>query len=276
MKYLLALVFSFMIGFACAGTPPTTSLHYANGDSSAPSTMGFNLLDLGNQAACDGPGGSPCLLFLGAKSNNIPAVKAAVSAACPNGVLDPAIWGFFAIDEPHDGQISTMITIVDYIHANCPHRSGTLTGGAPIFVDAYDISTVENHPRYYITGGTATNPVSNIHMNAANDYVGVEGYCARSDQFDVQCIDRAVASITANGWPLRRVVPVYQAFGNYPGGNWVCPTVAQFNAMMAEWGSLLPNPVFEFIYSWAVQSGDNAMSQGCTRTQKPWQTHIAP
>jgi hypothetical protein len=60
--------------------------------------------------------------------------------------------------------------------------------------------------------------------------------------------------------------PLYQAFGggNYPDdakGYWVLPTAAQERQLLAAWAQLVPDPKFDYAYSWGSQQGDTAMSQ---------------
>jgi hypothetical protein len=60
-------------------------------------------------------------------------------------------------------------------------------------------------------------------------------------------------------------VPVYQAFGGGSfvddgGGSYQLPTAAQESEILSTWGSLVPTPVFDFVYSWGVQDGDQALS----------------
>ena len=75
-----------------------------------------------------------------------------------------------------------------------------------------------------------------------------------------------------SGWPRRAagressMVPVYQTFGggNYPddaNGYWVLPTVAQERQILANWAAAIPNPKFDYAYSWGSQEGDTALSQ---------------
>jgi hypothetical protein len=70
----------------------------------------------------------------------------------------------------------------------------------------------------------------------------------------------------AQGWPLSSIVPVYQTFGggNYPddaNGHWVMPSAAQERQLLAEWAAVVPNPKFDYAYSWGPQEGDKALSQ---------------
>ena len=63
------------------------------------------------------------------------------------------------------------------------------------------------------------------------------------------------------GIPQKDLVPVYQAFGGGGYASWIMPTAAQEQQILAEWGSVLPNPAFDFAYSWGVQDGDTALTK---------------
>jgi hypothetical protein len=60
------------------------------------------------------------------------------------------------------------------------------------------------------------------------------------------------------------MVPIYQAVG---GGQWrddedgryVMPTPAQKEEIVHRWQALVPNPVFDVVYSWGSQEGDYAL-----------------
>ncbi len=56
-------------------------------------------------------------------------------------------------------------------------------------------------------------------------------------------------------------MPVYQAFGGGSYASYILPTAAQEQAILSEWGSVLPNPAFDYTYSWGSQDGDTALSQ---------------
>ena len=55
-------------------------------------------------------------------------------------------------------------------------------------------------------------------------------------------------------------MPDYQAFGGGTYAKWILPTATQEEQMLSRWGSLLPNPAFDYAYSWGTQLGDTALS----------------
>jgi hypothetical protein len=70
----------------------------------------------------------------------------------------------------------------------------------------------------------------------------------------------------ARGWPRASIVPVYQAFGggNYSddgNGYWVMPTAAQERQILADWAAVIPDPVFDYAYSWGSQASDTSLDQ---------------
>ena len=42
---------------------------------------------------------------------------------------------------------------------------------------------------------------------------------------------------------------------------WTLPTPAQETEILSTWGGSVPNPVFDYAYSWGVQDGDTALSE---------------
>src|SRR5207253_3026636 len=56
-----------------------------------------------------------------------------------------------------------------------------------------------------------------------------------------------------------QIVPVYQAFGGGGYSAWILPTATQEQQILSTWGALVPNPAFDYAYSWGVQSSDTAL-----------------
>ena len=94
-------------------------------------------------------------------------------------------------------------------------------------------------------------------------------------------INVTVAALkTQTGIPSWRIVPVFQAFGNYPGGddsggNWALPTAAQEQSILARWHSLLTGTRLDYTYSWGVQHGDKALSTAPAALQQVFKQHNA-
>jgi hypothetical protein len=81
-------------------------------------------------------------------------------------------------------------------------------------------------------------------------------YWTSTTTCDLDLITEAVEGSVANGIPRSVLVPVFQAFGR--GADSApdqprMPTPAQMEQIFARWDSLLPNPVFDYTYSWAIQ-----------------------
>jgi hypothetical protein len=70
----------------------------------------------------------------------------------------------------------------------------------------------------------------------------------------------------ALGWPRASIVPVYQAFGggdylDNDNGSYLLPTAAQERQLLADWAAVVPDPKFDYAYSWGQQKGDMSLSQ---------------
>src|SRR5205809_4323743 len=245
-----------------------SGLHYAanhNFPSSggyAPAQAGFNLADLSGVSTLNAlPSGVKGLVWLGlcngADATFINAVKPFIG--------NPKLFGFYLVDEPDPtGQwnplcpAANLMAESDWIHANVP--------GAKTFIVMMNMGTNES-PTY---DGTY-NPV-NSHI----DLYGFDPYPCRQDMSgscDYSWITKSVAAAEASGVPRGSMVPIYQAFGggNW-GGNYAVPTSSQEQQILSIWASLLPNPVFDYAYSWGAQNSDQAL-EGLPALQAVFSAH---
>jgi len=237
---------------------PVTAHHYApnhNFDSSGsyvPANAGFNLADVSNVSQLDSlPSGVKGLVWLGlcngADSSFINAVQPFVG--------DPNVFGFYLMDEPDPTgrwaplcPAANLMAESDWIHANVP--------GAQTFIVMINVNT-SAAPVYANT----YNP-DNSHI----DLYAPDPYPCRTEVggCDYSGITSAVAAAQAAGIPPGSIVPVYQAFGgggysDDGGGQYTLPTVSQEEQILAVWGALVPNPVFDYAYSWGTQNSDQAL-----------------
>jgi len=244
--------------FSISVTEPTASppqLHYtSNGNFAAngsfvPGAAGFNVADLGDVATLNAlPAGVLGLVWLGMCNGADTAFIAAVQPFTNNAKL----FGFYLMDEPDPtGQYAPLCTAAhlreesDWIHANVP--------GARTFIVMMNLGTPTN-PTYMNT----YNP-----QNTGIDLFGLDPYPVRP-QFtggvNYNVIGAAVSAAEAAGIPLGAIVPVFQAFGGGGYTSYTLPTVAQAQQLLATWGALVPNPVFDYAYSWGQQSGDQSLA----------------
>lgn len=232
-------------------TEPVTSLHYAPNANVvnglyAPGADGFNLADVSSAAAADAlPAGVEGLVWLGDTSGLTASFESTVNAA----IGDSKVYGFYLTDEPGpDVSAANLKAELDYIHSVDP--------GAKTFI------MLENN-------GTPTNP--SYSFNPANtdiDLFGIDPYPIRpasegsefANGYDYAVIGDAVAAAEAEGIPQSQLVPVYQAFGGGQYTSYTLPTAAQEQTILSTWGQYLPNPAFDYAYSWGTQDGDTALS----------------
>jgi hypothetical protein len=250
---------------ACSSGPPpapppswpATHLHYApNGNFSSsgqylPGTDGFNLADVKvyEKSELDSlPAGVRGLVWLGACNGATASFRSAVEAY--RG--DPKLFGFYVMDEPLPSKCSPAHLLAEdnWIHKHVP--------GAVTFAILENLGS-EKDPTF--TG-------SYTPGDSGLDLVGIDPYPVRSELHspDWVQISQYVKMAEAQGWPLSSIVPVYQTFGggNYPddaNGHWVMPSAAQERQLLAEWAAVVPNPKFDYAYSWGPQEGDKALSQ---------------
>jgi hypothetical protein len=232
---------------------PVASLHGAvNGNlgtdgSYLPGADGFNLADISTVAELDAlPAGVRALVWIGSCGGATSTFARTVVAFS----RDPRVFAFYLMDEPY---LST-----------CPAR---------------DLEAESNWVHHHVRGartfvvltnlGPARTPSYRGAYSPANtnvDLVGLDPYPVRSELTspDYGEIAKRVGAAEAAGWPLASLVPVYQAFGGGAetddgGGHWAAPTAVQERTMLAAWAAVLPNPVFDLVYSWGTQQGDVAL-----------------
>jgi hypothetical protein len=234
---------------------PVTSLHYASNSNFGqsgrylPGADGFNLADVDSKTALDRlPSGVRGLVWLGDCSGATASFRSAVDALAG----DRKLFGFYVMDEPLRSTCpaANLLAEDNWIHAHVP--------GAKTF------AILENL-------GPHTSPTfagSYTPRDSGLDLIGIDPYPVRSElrSPDYAEIARYVRMAEASGWPRASIVPVYQTFGGgtySDGGNgrWVLPTAAQERQMLADWAAVVPDPKFDYAYSWGSQKEDTALNQ---------------
>jgi hypothetical protein len=227
---------------------PNTPLHYtANGNfvngHYAPGADGFNMADISSASQLSElPSGDKALVYLGMTGG----VTAAFEAAVQRFIGKSQVYGFYLADEPSPSAATAanLKAESDWIHANDP--------GAKTFI-VEENSSGNLTPQYYYTP-----------TNTNVDLFGLDPYPVQTNvpnNYDLNIISLAVQTAESIGIPQKDLVPVYQAFGGGSYSTYILPTVAQEQAILSEWGSLLPNPAFDYAYSWGTQDGDTALGQ---------------
>ena len=220
---------------------PNTSLHYtANGNfvngQYAPGADGFNLADISSASQLSElPSGDKALVYLGMTGGVTASFKAAVEPF----IGSSQVYGFYLADEPSPSAATAanLKAESDWIHANDP--------GAKTFI-VEENSSGNLTPQYYYTPA-----------NTDIDLFGLDPYPVQTNvpnNYDLNIIPLAVQSAESIGIPQQDLVPVYQAFGGGSYASYILPTAAQEQAILSEWGSVLPNPAFDYTYSWGAKT----------------------
>jgi hypothetical protein len=226
-------------------TDPTTALHYtANGNFVngvyAPGADGFNLADVGSVSELNSlPAGVKGLVYLGLTGGVTSSFISTVSQFIGN----PNLYGFYIADEPGPGLAANLKAEADWIHANVP--------GAKTFMVEENMSSNTSPVYVYAPANTDI------------DLFGLDPYPVQTNvpnNLDYNIIPLAVSTAEADGVPQADIVPVYQAFGGGQYTTYILPTGAQEDEILSTWGASVPNPVFDYAYSWGVQDGDTALS----------------
>ena len=252
---------------------PTVPLHAAfntQGDISDLIALGFNLIDLtGSKTNPTStlalvnalPEGLQALVWLGNLGN------APKGQSCPTpGFSDdefkaqvdilannPKVFGYNLADEPHPSRCPDAANAIqarsDYIHTHAPGQKTYIT-----ILDGSNMCPEGEGCEYHALRPEIT------HV----DLMGIDPYPCHFDSAgqpvmcDTSKISQRVQVAVANGIPISAIVPVFQAFGQegrLDGKSiyYRTPTTAEFQDMLNLWKSLVPNPIFDFVYTWGIQ-----------------------
>src|SRR6266446_2174735 len=261
---------------------------------------GFNLADVSSAGSLSGMQSDvQALVYLGLTETvggvtySCPGADAAFqNLVAPFLGHDSQIYGFYITDEPSATGTATgglqcppanLAAESDYLHAHFPGKRTFIvldnegSSHAPSYVTTENAQCTGNHAPYQCYSGSGTGSCNGF--TAANSHVdlfGIDPYPCRTclNGCDISGIltSNYNAAITA-GFTQANLVPVFQAFGlgsffpytstcdgNQGTSQYAVPTVAQEQAILSQWHSLLPNPAFDYVYSWGTQSGDTSLS----------------
>lgn len=228
-----------------------------------PSAVGFTLADVASRQALDLlPHGVRGLVYLGMCSG----ADAAFQAAVLQFAADPRLFGFYLIDEPDPKSCaaSNLAAESAFIHARLK--------GATVFVVLQNLSSSRDPS--FLGGYTK--------QNTRIDLFGIATYPCRSELngCDPGMIDSYVRAAVSAGIPTSDIVPVYQSFGGGSwvddgGGHYVLPTAEEARMIICDWASLIPQPVFDYTYSWGSQRGDQALGTSPPELKAVFSAHNA-
>lgn len=200
------------------------------------------------------------MVYLGSCGGDSPQFRSQVTPFAGSRNL----FGFFIIDEPDPATCpaSRLAAESAYIHRQLP--------GARTFITEQNLSG----------SGTPSYRGGYDRSNTGIDLFGLDPYPCRSELrgCDYAMIDRYVAAAERAGLQRDAIIPVFQAFG---GGEWVddaggryqLPTPAQAARIMLGWAQLVPNPVFDVVYSWGVQRNDVALGDASGALRQAFLAH---
>jgi len=251
------LIVGGVLSVAALGAP-MTDLHlgpnhnFDAGGHYLPGKFGFNLADIENVSQLEGlPDGVQGLVWVGQCNG----VDATFLRTVQPFVGKPKVFGFYLMDDPDPtGRYKSLCT-PDNLKAESDWIHDHITG-AKTFIALMKLGS-SKAPSFVNTYNPA-----NSHI----DLFGIDPYPCRTEinDCDYEMIDRYVAAAEAWRIPRSCMVPIYQTFG---GGNWkddgggkyVLPSPKQMQEMLERWERLVPAPVFDFVYSWGSQNGDEAL-----------------
>jgi hypothetical protein len=232
--------------------------------------MGFDLLDVagsttdpaGVNAAVDSlPGDARALVWVG-NLDNAPG-----GSSCPppgfswgrfTAQVDalkgnPRVYGYYLADEPHPAVCPTAAADIkaraDYIHATAP--------GQTAFIVVQDGSAAcgADLGCEYRALRPATTDVDLVGLDPYPCHYDGSGNAVPCD--DALIVERVQAAVTS-GIPASAIVPVFQAFGQHGRKDgktayYRMPSVSELSAILRTWGTVVPDPAFDYFYSFGVQ-----------------------
>ncbi|HEY2796238.1 MAG TPA: hypothetical protein VGJ28_27980 [Micromonosporaceae bacterium] len=231
--------------------PTTPTLHYVSNTGphiAAAANLGFDLFDVSpNKSRIDGLGaGQRALVWLGNLDNTdcTPGYSwSAFTAAVDRLAHDPKVFGYYISDEPHPSICSTAVADIraraDYIRAHAP--------GQKSFIVVMDASRIcGTHPgcEYRQLNAHTTH----VDLFGIDPFPCHSGAPCAPERIDVE-VERAIDG----GIPVNDIVPVFQVFGqacSSRAGYYQLPSAAALRDMFAQWQASVPDPAFDFAYTW--------------------------
>jgi len=257
---------------------PTLPLHAAfntQGDISELIALGFNLIDITGSKTNPAstlavvnalPDETQALVWVGNLGNAPKGQK------CPppgfsdvefKALVDmlantPKVFGYNLADEPHPSVCPDAANAIkarsDYIH--------TYASGQKAYITIQDGSNMcpEGEGCEY----HALRPeITHVDLIGLDPYPCHFNNAGQAVRCDTSIISKRVELAIANGIPTSAIVPVFHAFGQegrLDGKSiyYRTPTTAEFQEMLDLWKSLLPNPIFDFAYTWGIQCTESS------------------
>lgn len=235
-----------------AAAPGHPTMHYISntGPQIAPAArLGFNLFDLGpDESRIDALGpGQQALVWLGNLDNTDCTPNYSWSeftASVDRLAHDPKVFGYYISDEPHPSVCAHAVADIraraDYIHAHAPGQKSFI-----VLMDSSRNCGTQLGCEYRELGPVVT------HV----DLYGIDPFpCRLTGICSPQRIDTEVGRATDGGIPVEQIVPVFQVFGQTCSSNaakyYGLPSASEFEEMLDHWSDLVPDPVFDFAYTW--------------------------
>lgn len=266
MRIIITLIIALLISIATTAWSQGASIsphlhytpngHYNGAGEYEPAKAGFNIADVSNPATLAAlPDGSRALIWIGQCNGADSTFTNTLHPYTADNKLQSKIFGFYLMDEPDPtGKYFPKCTAEnlkaesDWIHEH--------------FKDAKTFFILMNQSSSKTPTYDNTYTMANTHV----DLFGIDPYPCRTELkgCDYSMIENFVRAVEKWGIPADHIVPVYQAFG---GGDWtddgsgkyLLPTADETRKMMAIWKTLVPNPVFDYAYSWGSQKSDQAL-----------------
>lgn len=270
MRFLRGLIgFTVAALLLLSGGPAhaaTTKHHYISNldGSTAPRKFGFTVFDMGPYPSEIRalPTGVRALVWLGEKCPT-PADDAFRQTVDRLSHMSK-VFGYYLSDEPHV--------------AECPDGPAAVRSRASYIRRVSDGSqrsfiVLDKHNGKYADYKAFRPRVTRVSM------VGLDAYPCNvtTDTCDLHKINERVNAATRFNFPKRRIVPVYQAFGqtNTADPYYRLPTARELRHILARWSTLVPSPPMDYTYSWGHQGSANPTLKDSPRLERVFDTYFS-
>ena len=241
---------------AASSPGPLHFIANLDGARREPRRAGFNLFDTGPNLRVIRalPRGVRAMVWLGEKCPT--EADRSFRRTVRRLAGERRVFGYFLSDEPH--------------LADCPDGPAALATRTRFIKDVshgrQKSFIVLEHEDYHAFRPRVTHA----------SLIGVDSYPCSVNGCVFGKIREKVKMARRAGIPVRKIVPVYQAFGQaYSGGYYVLPTVAQERRILRAWAAVVPDPVMDYTYGWRHQDSANPTLVDSPELQEVFRSQFA-
>ncbi len=238
-----------------AAAAPSTGNHFIANlhGSRAPMKLGYTIFDTGSDPEVIRalPAGVRALVWLGQKCPT--RANARFKRKVRRLSRMHKVFGYYLSDEPHVADCprgpAALATRARFVRTVSGNRQKSFV----LLSELRDYRAFRPRVTHLSMVGLDPYPCSVAHPDCALSKIGEKVRAARR-----------------RGIPLRKIVPVYQAFGQEKlrNGYYNLPTAREMRGILARWAKLVPNPPMDYTYGWGNQGSADPTLVDAPRLQR--------